>query len=348
MALTLYSKQYAQRAGSMAIAAMNHGDVDTAMQWLDKAFDKIPDNQDLVYEIGPGGQVKFQIANRATGKISQQSVATPDMIKTVAYQMQTGVAFDEQMSQSIREVGAWMGRTGVQGGKQTEGDIKRGENRAVNAAISRGVQAGHDGDMKGLMDAQQEVFERMGQTEAAVAAVTRMYEDAGVEPPPSLKAYGPKRTGEGEGGTLTERDRKARDVKTKEYRQRITDAEKAGDGGKAAGQAHVEYADFMYQNQKEDASIDKNGILEGMPDEVKEGTPEFSTITKGAYQILRKNPVHAAQAIEFMRAMIAPTGDYRWTEDGRIQAKGISTPLFVSRDVLADIEAWRQANKKAP
>jgi len=317
------------------------------MKNLDKAFDKIPDNQDLVYQIGPDGQVNYSIENRATGQTTRKGVMTPDMLKTVAYSLQTGVGFDQQMADATRTVAAWHGRTGVDK-PPNEAALKRQDNAEVNRIYGVGVQAGHSGDLKGLKDAESAIFERMGQTEAAVATARRMYEDAGVEPPPALAAYGPKRTGEEGGGTLTERDRKAMEAKKKQFRTQITEAEKANDGGKALGEAHTAYADAMFQAQKEDQSIDKNEVVNNLPTSMDVNSPEYATLTNGAYQILRKNPVAAGYAVQFMKAITTPGSDYRFTEDGRVQAKGLSQPLFISRDLLADIEAWRQANKKAP
>jgi hypothetical protein len=346
MALTLYNRQVTQQAGYMAQALVEKGDMQGAMRWLDKAFDRIPNYRDLEYSFNPDGSVNFTIWDRGQNKRVQQGTAQAEQVLGLSKQLQTGAFFDGQMHENMKEIAAWRGRKLDDKPPKdiSEGDKKRIDNQEITTIYTQGADAGKKGDIETLTQAANGIFDRMGRTEEAAKTVLRMYQDAGVDPPASLA--GLDQTGVAK--TQKDRDRKAQDQLRQKLQGDVAAAAETKDPSKLFT-SMAAYADQAYQWQPENKSLNENNLMASMPADLKEDDPAYTPTYSGAFQILKRNDVDARYAAQFMRTLLDPTKGYDLDHTtGQVRVAGMSYPLFVPGAVLTDVRRWRESQKKAP
>lgn len=347
MALTLYNKRFTQTAGAMANEALKNGNVETAVQWLDKAFDRIPDYKDLEYKLNPDGTVQYAIIDRMERRVLEGGTLDAKGIAAIAGQMQAGGFFDGAMGKHMQEAAAWRGRNiaGKPEKGPSEGDIKREENRMITNAYEGGVTAGTKGDRAGIMAAARDIYDRMGHTEQARQTVDAMFRDANMDPPASIQAVRDQHPPKEEGaGTLKERDRIEQD-KTREKLKSAVQA--AGDDPQKRDPPTIAYADQAYRWAAENRPPPNTEMISAMPEDVQATDPRYNAIKTGAFLILKRNDIDPGYAASFMKTLLDPANVYGVDDQGRVHVSGMTYPLFVPAEVFTEAQRFRKPQQKA-
>jgi len=75
-----YYRQVSDRYKAMSAAAAEHGDVDGAMKMALRAHANVPDGKDMKLEKMEDGKIKYSMTDVQTGKVVEQTIATPEQI----------------------------------------------------------------------------------------------------------------------------------------------------------------------------------------------------------------------------------------------------------------------------
>lgn len=94
--LVLHANWQSRRLGSMAVAALEQGDVETATKFLRRAYNNIPDGKELVPEVR-GGQIAAKLKDQVTGEITDLGVFGPEQLMRFATGAADGSLFMREM-----------------------------------------------------------------------------------------------------------------------------------------------------------------------------------------------------------------------------------------------------------
>lgn len=333
LALNLYNKKFTQTAGLMAQAAFDDGNIQVGLDWMKKAYDHVPNNRSLEAKVNPDGTVAYQVVDHTTNKVVDEGVAGPKELGALAKQVQTGVMFDQEANRIAQEIKlGYRPKETVKG--PSEGELKRVDNREVQAAVEAGVEAGKAGKADDFNKAVRTVRERLGQSTDADRTIKQMYLDAGQPLPKSLEGLDEK------AATQTDRDRAARKAEVDGIKKEIADADAAKDP-KRAMRARTKLADDAYTQVKEDQSVDQTRLDTSIPDDATDDDRDF--LNDVGFQILRKNRMSPKVAVKFITAATDPKNGMNIGEDGRLTVRNFPTPVLVSSDILAAIAQRRAA-----
>jgi hypothetical protein len=134
-----YYRNAAQRYAAIAAKAAEGGNVDLATKAALKAYQNIPDGNDLALEVNPDGQLVYQITG-PKGETIRKGVATPQQLAASAMGMATG-GFDKALLSAAgareADAGAVGGRKGAGAGRQQSASDRETEEKTAMGAVEK-------------------------------------------------------------------------------------------------------------------------------------------------------------------------------------------------------------------
>jgi len=119
-----YYRNASQRYAAIAAKAAEGGNVDLATKAALKAYQNVPDGNDMHLEVGENGQIIYQMTG-PKGEVIRKGVATPQQLAASAMGMASG-GFDKAL---LSAAGA---REAEQGGKGAVGGAKAGRTQSAS------------------------------------------------------------------------------------------------------------------------------------------------------------------------------------------------------------------------
>lgn len=318
----LYGRRVSQLSGSMATVALQHGDINQAAAWMAKAYETLPDGQELrVGKADAQGNVQYQLVDLDTGEAGDVRTASPDDLTTMAKSMSSGMEWARQTT----AVGQGLG-FGVNGGVRGAGGRRGGgyaagataQNTAARAALSRQVQAAGDAYKANPSDETKSAFDT-----ASANALSGGVSVGAVNAFKTLYGFG-----KGQSSASERTDAAA------------NEALKGKIAGKSPGEAALITADDYFQRRlaaNKSAATDKGlDSIDGLDPAVQ------GLITSEGPQFGRANRLAGGVAASTLNAIInADPKGYGFTSDGKLTGTGFD-PVYVSRNMVAKIIALQK------
>lgn len=99
--ILLYGRKIAQKAGLMAIAAADDGDINAAARFIQRAYEHIPDGKGLTFTPLGDGRIEYNITT-TEDPVGKPRVASLQEVRTLATQLANGSAWAQQMFATAR------------------------------------------------------------------------------------------------------------------------------------------------------------------------------------------------------------------------------------------------------
>ena len=159
-----YYRNASQRYAAIAAKAAEGGNVDLATKAALKAYQNVPDGNDMHLEVGQDGQIVYQMTG-PKGEVIRKGVATPQQLAASAMGMASG-GFDKALLSAAGAREAEQGGGGAVGGKgagrtQSASDRAKEEETATGAVEALKANWAKDEKNKGK-EPDETMWEQMG------------------------------------------------------------------------------------------------------------------------------------------------------------------------------------------
>ena len=140
------------RLGSLAIAAMEQGDMAGAGKALIMSYDQIPDGRTVQGEVDQSGNGTINIVDTRTGKAVQQMQVTPQLLKMAAMKLSDGSEFYSHLSRMAPQKSAAPQRQAALPAYYTGGPVKDQDvDPAVDGEDAADEEVAHDASLSATL-----------------------------------------------------------------------------------------------------------------------------------------------------------------------------------------------------
>lgn len=167
--LLLFSKDQAEKFGHVAMVALQNGDKEKAVKYLERAYGQVPDGQSLDAEVGQDGLIHAKVTDHSTGKVTDLGAFSEQQV----FKLALGVANGSEYTRRIVDI-ASQGKKGLSVPKEPKPAKVPGVEKLTDRAKSQEMI----GEIKAPEGMDQDKFNKemgdsLGTIKATAAALLR-------------------------------------------------------------------------------------------------------------------------------------------------------------------------------